>query len=95
LLKRKGLTTKSLKKSKKALKAVFEYIQPLITNHSLYFILLKPFNKKSYKLLETLNEEGIPDYVNIGFINYYNTIFRKIRRIKKNIKKKLLLSERT
>ncbi len=94
LLKRKGLLTKSLKKSKKALKATFEYLQPLIENHSLYFILLKPFNKKSFKLLEMLNEEGIPDYVNIGFVNYYTTIFRKIRRIKKNIKKRLLLSER-
>lgn len=86
--------TKSLKKSKKALKATFEYLQPLVENHSLYFILLKPFNKKSFKLLEMLNEEGIPDYVNIGFVNYYTTIFRKIRRIKKNIKKRLLLSER-
>jgi hypothetical protein len=94
LLKRKNLLTKSLKKSKKALKATFEYVQPLVENHTLYFILLKPFNKKSFKLLEMLNEEGIPDYVNIGFVNYYTTIFRKIRRIKKNIKKRLLLSER-
>lgn len=94
LLKKKGLVVKSLKKSKKALKATFEYLQPLIENHSLYFIILKPFNKKSFKLLEMMHEEGIPDYVNIGFVNYYNTIFRKIRRIKKNIKKKLLLSER-
>ena len=95
LLKKEGLLEKNLKKSKKATKLLFNNIKYIFKLGAPYMIFLRPLNKRNYKLLKFIQKESnsLPN-TSIGFLNYYNTIFRKIRRIKKNIKKRLLHSER-
>lgn len=95
ILKKAGLLEKNLKKSKKAMKLLYLDIEYIFNIGSPYILMLKPLNKKNYKLLKYIQSESASlDNTCIGFLNYYNTIFRRTRRIKKNIKKRLLHSER-
>lgn len=86
---------KKFKKSKKNLKILSKYFKS--TNADLnednlfvYYYYLKPLNLKNLLIIFELFKTFNPSPCTFGFQNYYKSIFSRVQRIKKKIKKKLL-----
>lgn len=90
LLCTKGLTTKSFKKDLKGFKATLDFFKSNLTTGLISGVCLRPLNKKNYKLLAQILKSPLIINIKLIFTQTYNIMFRKTRRIKKRIRKKLL-----
>jgi hypothetical protein len=92
ILKKKGLLTKSLKKSHKALKYLLLFVKDITkkTVNNISHHLLRPINKKNLDLFYLVLRNCNISVDNIGFRHHYKSVFKTERRIKRRIKKKLL-----
>lgn len=86
---------KKFKKSKKNLKILIKYFKNMFNdfkenNLLIYYYYLKPLNLKNLLVIFELFKTFNPVPCIFGFQNYYKSIFGRVQRIKKKIKKKLL-----
>lgn len=90
LLSRIGLLTKSLKKSPKSNKYLFDYINYFINSNSGFsHVFMKPINRKNINFFNEFIVLHKIKYFYLGYKNYYKTTFKHVHRIKKKIKKKI------